>query len=83
MLYEQIEPFGGRRGDVQAGIVAAAVCNVFGGRGAQPASPLDFMPNWDSAEMQAQSLEEQEKIFDKLTIKQNAIVEARKAHGSS
>lgn len=28
MQYEQLEPFGGRRGDIQAGTVAAMVVNV-------------------------------------------------------
>lgn len=40
-------PIGARRGDLQAGVIAATIANYAGrmrGKDAPPATPLDFMP---------------------------------------
>jgi hypothetical protein len=45
--YSRRSPIGPRRGDLQAGIIAATVANYAGRSrkdGAEPAVPLDFMP---------------------------------------
>ena len=47
MLYEQIEPFGDRRGDLNAGYICATIANVNRGERVEPFSPFDFMPKWD------------------------------------
>lgn len=45
--YESVAgPLGPERGDVQAAIIAATVANAFRGKG-KPATPADFMPEWD------------------------------------
>lgn len=43
MLLESIEPFGGRRGDLQAGIIASTLANVMGS-GKKTYAASDFMP---------------------------------------
>lgn len=46
MAYERITgPLGGRRGDVQAAIIAATVANSQ--RKGRPLQPKDFIPKWD------------------------------------
>lgn len=48
--YEQITgPLDGRRGDVQAAIVAATVANSQRGKGQRPRGPMDFLPVWDKS----------------------------------
>lgn len=47
MLYEQMEPFGGLRGDLQAGIIAATLVNLKLPRGSTPYMPDAFMPKWE------------------------------------
>jgi len=45
--FDGVEPIGGQRGDLQAGVIAAAVANYAGkvrAESAGPASPLEFMP---------------------------------------
>lgn len=85
MAYEQIEPFGDRRGDIQAGIVAATMANIHRAKNTEAFSPSDFIPDWTvkSSQPQMQSLKDQENFFDILTIKQNALVEARKQRDGS
>ncbi|MDT3395431.1 hypothetical protein RKE29_01990 [Streptomyces sp. B1866] len=47
MVYERLTgPLGGRRGDVQAAIVAATVANAQRARG-RALRPEDFLPVWD------------------------------------
>ncbi|MBO2530966.1 MAG: hypothetical protein CW348_14160 [Thermobifida sp.] len=40
-------PLGGRRGDIQAAIVAADVYNVNRKKGAKPVDPEKLLPTWD------------------------------------
>ena len=42
MAYYRIDPFGTERGDLQAGIVASTIANVYRKKGATPATPNDF-----------------------------------------
>ncbi len=42
--YHSIEPIGGVRADLQAGIVASTIANVNRGKNSKPFSPIDFMP---------------------------------------
>lgn len=43
MAYYKLEPFGQERGDLQAGLVAATVVNLFKDKGSKAASPADFV----------------------------------------
>ena len=47
MLYEQMEPFGDLRGDLQAGIIASTLVNLKLPKGKEPIMPDAFMPRWD------------------------------------
>jgi hypothetical protein len=50
MAYDSLDPFGGVRGDVQAGVVAAAVMNAAGGKGRDDVfCAADFMPDFKPA----------------------------------
>lgn len=44
MAFDAMEPFGDRRGDLQTGIVAAAVVNHSMSPPKEAARPIDFMP---------------------------------------
>jgi len=47
LAFYDLDPFGDQRGDLQAGVVAAAIANYAGkvrSNGAGPASPTEFMP---------------------------------------
>jgi hypothetical protein len=46
-------------GFLQAGIIAATVCNLFRGKDDKPISPVDFVPGKKSEESNDQSAEEQ------------------------
>jgi len=52
MAYDAIEPFGGGRGDLQAGIVAATVANVWRGKNQRAMAPADFMPKFEQPKKQ-------------------------------
>lgn len=41
--YHSIEPIGGMRGDLQAGIISCTLANVNRGKGGKTFSPTDFM----------------------------------------
>jgi hypothetical protein len=52
MVYEKVAgPLGGRRGDMQAAVVAMTVANVNRGKG-KPARLDDFLPEWDRPRQQ-------------------------------
>jgi hypothetical protein len=42
--FHDLEPLGGTRGDVQAGIIASIIANVNRRPHTEPFTPLDFMP---------------------------------------
>lgn len=48
MAYYKLDPFGGERGDLQAGIVASTVANVNrdSKKRRKPFEPKDFMVDW-------------------------------------
>ena len=48
MLYYEINPFGPKRGDIQAGIIASTVCNVNAAKGRRYAIK-DFLPEFRSS----------------------------------
>jgi hypothetical protein len=72
MAYECLEPFGGRRGDVQAGIVAATIANANRSKNAKPFSPADFIPEWEAEPVEQQSPEQQLAMIQLLQAGQNA-----------
>lgn len=59
MAFEQIDgPLGGRRGDIQAAIVASTVANVNLPRHKQRA-PDDYLPVWDKPAAKSQQTPEE------------------------
>lgn len=44
--YDSLDPIGGRRGDIQAGVVASTVANVFRSNDSKAYGPADFMPQF-------------------------------------
>lgn len=52
IIYSQ-NPWGGWRGDLQAGIIASTFCNVMAGKNARRARPIDFMPDFEKPKRQA------------------------------
>lgn len=64
MAYDRIEPFGERRADLRAGIVAAVTANAFRGKDSKPFQASDFMPDFDK-KTKEQSPEE---MFNRLRI---------------
>ena len=48
MSYAKVEPFGGDRADLRAGIVASVVANAMGRKkGQRPYKPEQFMPQFE------------------------------------
>jgi len=43
VAYYELEPFGARRDNWHAGMIAALLANIHRGKGAKAASPADFM----------------------------------------
>jgi Protein of unknown function (DUF4035) len=72
MLYEQLEPFGGRRGDLQAGLIASTIANANRGKTTKPFVPKDFMPEWDAKPEPVQTPEKQLEFFQWLQATHNA-----------
>lgn len=50
MAFDQVEPIGGRRGDLQAGVVAATVANVNRAKGSREYRVTDFVPVYGKRE---------------------------------
>lgn len=46
LAYYSIEPFGGARGDIQAGVVASTIANVYRNKNQTAFAPSDFMPTF-------------------------------------
>lgn len=76
MLYEQVEPFGDRRGDVHAGMVSAAIFNQHRtNHNDKFWTPPDFMPKWEAEpEKPPQTVEEQLEMMLLIQQVQNASV---------
>lgn len=47
IVFDQLEPIGDRRADLQAAIVASTIANVNRPRGHRAHSPIEFMPKFD------------------------------------
>lgn len=68
MLYDQLEPLGDVRGDLQAGIIASTIAN-FSGRVKQTLSPDTFMPllkDKDGLEVPKTDLQAAEELHAKF-----------------
>lgn len=67
MAYYTIEPFGVERGDLQAGLVAAAIYNVHRDpkRRRQPFTPADFLLEFPPEEEIAAAADDR-SVFEKL-----------------
>lgn len=50
MAYYRLEPWGGERGDLQAGVVASLVANALRKEGSEPLSPSDFLLRFGEGE---------------------------------
>lgn len=46
MAFDRVEPIGGRRGDLQAGVVAATIANVNRAKGQRAYDVTDFVPEY-------------------------------------
>ncbi len=57
MAYEQVEPFGDARGDLQAGVVASTIANVNRGKRAKSYKPQDFLLQFRKPQAQSLSAE--------------------------
>jgi hypothetical protein len=77
-LYEQLEPFGDRRGDLLAGMICSTVANYLQGPKGKPRKPVDFMIDWDKMHGTAvparQTPEQQLQIMRILQQTQNKLV---------
>ena len=65
MAYYELEPFGEWRGDLQAGIIASTLANVYRKKGSDPFKPEQFMPKFRGLEDegQKQSVEEMKSVL--------------------
>lgn len=72
MLYEAIEPFGDRRGDIQAGMICSVLANIHRGKDTRPFSPADFIPKFETPERRPQTPEEQLNFMLMLQKRQNS-----------
>jgi len=76
MALERVEPFGDRRGDFQAAIVASTTANMFQPPGAKQLSIEEFLLKFRSDEP-PQTPEQQLQLMLTIQAAQNAIVRAR------
>mgnify|MGYP003151380016 CR=1 FL=1 len=60
--YNSLEPIGGKRGDLHAGIIASTIANVNRGKGSKTFSPTDFMLV-DRDEKEEQSEDDMKALF--------------------
>lgn len=61
IAYEQIDPSGAERTDLNAGIIASTIANVWRGKGQKTLKPSDFMPDFGIRE--PKSWESLEALF--------------------
>lgn len=72
MIYESIEPFGDRRGDIQAGMICAVLANIHRGEKTKPYTLTDFVHNWEPQPIRQQTPEEQLQFMLMIQATQNA-----------
>lgn len=70
-MFYHIEPFGGERADLQAGIVASTIANVNRGKGSKVFSPADFMPFAEKPRKKKQTEAEIEAALDRFAAAYN------------
>jgi hypothetical protein len=56
--YDRINPFGERRADLRAGVVAAVVANANRGKRRKAFRPEDFMPTFEDQSTEAKTSDE-------------------------
>lgn len=56
MAYAQVEPFGEKRADLRAGIVASTMANIHRGK-RQAFKPDDFMPEFERTEQAPEEMQ--------------------------
>lgn len=77
MIYEKVEPFGDRRGDIQTAMLMALLANINRNPNSlHRYSVEDFLPNWEPKQVafREQSPEEQLMMIRFLQARQNGIV---------
>lgn len=78
MCFYSIEPFGDKRGDIQAGIISQTLANIHRASNAKPYTVQDFIPQFTERQpMARQSLEEQRTRWRAIVTAQNALVQSR------
>lgn len=76
--YFRLEPFGAERADLRAGIVAATVANVAGGRRkGQAVKPGDFMPDFTKAAPAAGGEIDREAVARQVRLSFAGVAQAR------
>ena len=66
--YERIEPFGEKRADARAGMVASVMANAWKGKDQKAFTPEDFMPEYDKPQ-QAADWQAWRATFDMLATR--------------
>lgn len=75
MIMESMEPFGDRRGDVQASMICSTIANTQRTKKSDKVwGPNDFMPKWDRPPVKEQTVDEQVEMLTLLQEFQNASV---------
>lgn len=69
MLYESVEPFGDRRGDIQAAQIVQTLANIHRSEKRQPYRLTDFLLEWEAVPVKAQTPDE---IFSAMLLLQQA-----------
>lgn len=67
MVYEQVEPFGDRRGDFQAALICMTLANRLRNKDEQPFKMQDFLLDFERARAE-QTMEEQIAFAHMMTI---------------
>ena len=71
-MMESLEPFGDRRGDLQAAITASTIANVNRPPRTRPFEVAQFLPEWEKRPVSAQTAEQQLEMILMLQAAQNA-----------
>lgn len=77
IAYSRMDPFGGERGDLQAGIIASVIANCNRGRRGRTMKAEDFMPKF-KAERRRQTSDEMMAILRAHASVHNKIMEKRR-----
>ena len=66
MAYYKIEPWGEKRADMRAGVIASTIANIFRKKGRKPFKPVDFMLQFEKPKKRKQTADEIKNAFMKL-----------------